>query len=372
MEDLVSNVLSSLHGFYPGKRILITGHTGFKGAWLSLWLGRLGAQVIGYALAPPTTPNLFDVCQLGENMISIIADIRDLDRLTDIFHTYHPEIVFHLAAQSLVRYSYRKPVETYSTNVMGTVHLLEACRQTPSVRGLVNITSDKCYKNHEWVWGYREIDPLGGYDPYSSSKACAELVTDAYRKSFFHSEKYSDHGIAVATGRAGNVIGGGDWAEDRLIPDCIKAFQKNTPIMIRYPDAVRPWQHVLEPLFGYLLLAQHLYQDGPAFSGAWNFGPGDEGVKPVRWLVEQITALWGDNASWTHEHSSAPHESCLLKLECSKAKSRIGWYPQWGLQDAVKKTIDWYKAYCDHEDMVQVTLNQIQGYETDLGKSQPR
>lgn len=351
------------NNFYHNKRILITGHTGFKGSWLSLWLSDLSANVIGYALKPPTTPSLFEVCAIEKKVISIIGDIRNLKMLRNVFEEYQPEIVFHMAAQSLVRYSYREPIETYETNIMGTVNLLEVCRHTPSIRVIVNITSDKCYENRELDCGYKENDPMGGYDPYSSSKGCAELITAAYIKSYFNPEDYEKHGVSLSSVRAGNVIGGGDWAEDRLIPDCIKALLKNKPIMVRYPDAVRPWQHVLEPLFGYLLLAQRLYQNGPTFSGGWNFGPDDRDAKPVRWLVERMTEMWGNNAGWEIDKNDNPYEAHYLKLDCSKAKSKLGWYPRWNLELALDKTIEWYKAYCNHEDMLNITINQIKNYE---------
>lgn len=356
------------NNFYSGKRILITGHTGFKGSWLSICLRELGANVVGYALEPSTTPSLFEICNLEDRITSIIGDIRNLKMLKDIFAKHQPEIVFHMAAQSLVKYSYKEPVETYETNVMGTVNTLEVCRHTPSVRVIVNITSDKCYENRECICSYKEDDPMGGYDPYSSSKGCAELVTGAYLKSFFNFENQKKHSAFLASVRAGNVIGGGDWSEDRLIPDCIKALVKNKPVVIRYPDAVRPWQHVLEPLFGYLLLAQRLYQDGLAFSGAWNFGPDDEGAKPVRWLVERIIEAWSNNVSWTIDQGNNPYEAHYLKLDCSKAKSKLGWYPQWDLKLALEKTIDWYKAYANREDMVHVTIDQIQDYEKCIQK----
>lgn len=350
-------------GIYKNKTILVTGHTGFKGSWLCLWLSELGATVIGYALKPPTTPNLFESCGLEKKVTSIESDIRNLKMLKDVLERCQPEIVFHMAAQSLVRYSYREPVETYETNIMGTVNLLEACRYTPSVKVIIIITSDKCYENREWIRGYRENDPLGGYDPYSSSKGCAEIITNAYMKSYFNPENYERHGVSLASVRAGNVIGGGDWAEDRIIPDCIKTLQGNKPIVIRYPDAVRPWQHVVEPLFGYLLLGQHLYQKGTTFTGAWNFGPDDENVKPVRWLVERITEMWGNNAGWEIDKGNNPYEENYLKLDCSKAKSKLGWHPQWDLNLSLEKTIEWYKAYYNNEDMLNITINQIKSYE---------
>lgn len=348
---------------YSGKRVLVTGHTGFKGSWLSLWLNELGAEVIGYALKPPTIPSLFKVCGIEKKITSIIADIRNLKMLREVFAEYQPEIVFHMAAQSLVRYSYKEPVETYETNIMGTVNLFEACRYTPSVKAIVNITSDKCYENREWVWGYRENDPMGGYDPYSSSKGCAELITNAYIKSYFNPDNYEKHGVSLVSVRAGNVIGGGDWSEDRLIPDCMKALNESRPIVIRYPDAIRPWQHVLEPLYGYLLLAQCLYQDGPAFCGAWNFGPDDDDVKPVRWIVNHITEIWGDNNGWKIDNHNHPYEANYLKLDCSKAKSKLGWHPQWDLNFSLEKTVEWYKAYCNQEDMLNIIVSQIQSYE---------
>lgn len=356
------------NNFYRNKKVLITGHTGFKGSWLSIWLRELGANVVGYALEPPTTPSLFEICSLDDKVTSIIGDIRNRKMLRGTFDEHQPEIVFHMAAQSLVRYSYKEPVETYETNAMGTVNTLEACRHISSVRVIVNVTSDKCYENRDCVSGYKEDDPMGGYDPYSSSKGCAELITAAYTNSYFNPENYEKHGVSIASVRAGNVIGGGDWSEDRLVPDCMKALLENKQIVVRYPDAVRPWQHVLEPLFGYLSLAQHLYQDGPAFTGGWNFGPDNEDVKPVGWLVERITEIWGNNVSWTTDQRNNPYEARYLELDCSKAKSKLGWYPRWNLEIALEKTIDWYKAYCNHKDMLNVTIDQIQSYEESIKK----
>lgn len=353
---------------YRNRKILITGHTGFKGAWLSLWLHHLGSDVLGYALKPPTQPNLFDLCDLNAKITSIQGDVRDFSRLKGVIQEHQPEIIFHLAAQALVRRSYSDPLETYSTNVMGTVHLLEAVRQIGGVRVIINVTSDKCYENREWVWGYRENDPMGGHDPYSSSKGCAELITTGYTKSYFHPDHYEEHGVSVASVRSGNVIGGGDWAEDRLLPDCMKALLENRSVVIRYPDAIRPWQHVLEPLSGYLLLGQHLYQDGPAFAGAWNFGPGDESAKPVRWVVERIVETWGGKACWEIDRSSHPYEAYTLKLDCSKAKLKLGWSPHWDLEIGLKKTIEWYKAYRNHDDVCVTTINQIGDYEKELKK----
>ncbi|MBU1775020.1 MAG: CDP-glucose 4,6-dehydratase, partial [Gammaproteobacteria bacterium] len=295
--------------FWRGKKVFMTGHTGFKGGWLSLWLQSMGAQVTGFALLPPTIPSLFEVADVAQGMTSIIGDIREAESLAKAVREAAPEIVIHMAAQPLVRYSYANPVETYSTNVMGTVHLLEAVRQTPSVRAVVNVTSDKCYDNKEWVWGYRENEAMGGFDPYSNSKGCAELVASAYRNSFFNPEKYHEHKVALASVRAGNVIGGGDWAADRLIPDILRAISDNKPVVIRSPHAIRPWQHVLEPLSGYLLLAEKLYEQGIAYAEGWNFGPNDEDAKPVQWIVERLTEQWGDGASWLLDGGEHPHEA---------------------------------------------------------------
>ena len=348
------------------KRILVTGHTGFKGAWLSLWLEKLGADVVGYSLEPPTDPSLFEICELKDHIISVVGDIRNKEDLTTVFEKYAPEFVFHLAAQSLVIPSYANPAETYETNVMGTVNVLDVCRLSPGVKAIVNVTSDKCYENNHWVWGYRESDRLGGYDPYSSSKACAELVSAAFIKSFFNPDAFGTHGVALASARAGNVIGGGDWAYFRLIPDCIAALQDKRPIKVRHPDAIRPWQHVLEPLYGYLLLAQHLYREGPAFSGKWNFGPEDESLKSVRWVVAKLGEKWGAGLSMITEASNNPHEAQYLKLDCSQAKVRINWQPQWDLDTALGKTCEWHKAYLERRNMVKFTLAQIEQYEADI------
>jgi CDP-glucose 4,6-dehydratase len=348
--------------FWQGKRVLLTGHTGFKGSWLSLWLQSMGARLVGYALTPPTNPSLFEVAEVGKGMLSIIGDIRDMEHLSAVFAEHRPEIIFHMAAQPLVRRSYVDPVETYSTNVMGTVHLLEAVRSTPSVRAVVNVTSDKCYENKEWVWGYRESEPMGGFDPYSNSKGCAELVTAAYRNSFFNPAKYSKHHVALATARAGNVIGGGDWAEDRLIPDILKAISENRPVVIRSPHAIRPWQHVLEPLSGYLLLAQKLYEEGIAYAEPWNFGPNDEDAQPVQWIVEHLTQQWGDSASWQLDQGNHPHEAHYLKLDCSKAKMRFDWQPRWNLAHTLEMIVAWQRAYLAKENMRTVTLKQIEQF----------
>jgi CDP-glucose 4,6-dehydratase len=361
MESLVVSPL-----FWLGKKVFLTGHTGFKGGWLSLWLQQLGAEVTGYALQPPTTPSLFEVAQVAQGMASVIGDIRDDAKLTSAMRQAAPDIVIHMAAQPLVRRSYVDPVETYSTNVMGTVHLLEAVRQTPSVRAVVNVTTDKCYENKEWVWGYRENEPMGGFDPYSSSKGCAELVTAAYRNSFFNSAKHSEHHVALATARAGNVIGGGDWAEDRLIPDILRAIQEDESVNIRNPHATRPWQHVLEPLSGYLALAEKLYTQGPAFAEAFNFGPTEEDAKPVQWIVEQLTQNWGEGATWHLDGGTHPHEAHYLKLDCSKARATLGWTPCWHLGQALQAIIVWHKAHHRSQDMQALCLQQINDYSKSL------
>ncbi|MFH2139928.1 MAG: CDP-glucose 4,6-dehydratase [Pseudomonadota bacterium] len=348
--------------FWRGKKVFLTGHTGFKGSWLSLWLQQLGAEVTGYALQAPTNPSLFEVANVAQGMTSIIGDIRDAEALSKAMRDAAPDIVIHMAAQPLVRYSYVNPVETYSTNVMGTVHLLEAVRQTPSVRAVVNVTSDKCYDNKEWVWGYRENEAMGGFDPYSNSKGCAELVTSAYRNSFFNPEKYADHRVALASGRAGNVIGGGDWADDRLIPDILRAISDNKPVVIRSPYAIRPWQHVLEPLSGYLLLAEKLYMQGVTYAEGWNFGPADEDAKPVQWIVEQLTQQWGEGARWQLDGGEHPHEAHYLKLDCSKAKMRLNWQPRWHLGHTLEMIVSWQQAWLAKQDMRSFTLKQIEQY----------
>lgn len=348
--------------FWEGKKVLVTGHTGFKGGWLSLWLQSKGAKVSGFSLQPPTTPSLFEVARVGEGMHSHVGDIRDFEHLRRILGEEKPDVVFHLAAQPLVRYSYANPVETYATNVMGTVHLLEAVRQAGNVRVVVNITSDKCYENREWVWGYRENDPMGGYDPYSSSKGCAELVASAYRNSFFNPQDYAKHGLALASVRAGNVIGGGDWAEDRLIPDMLRAIAAGQPVVIRSPHAIRPWQHVLEPLMGYLLLAEKMWENGPEFSEGWNFGPNDDDAKPVEWIVNKMTGQWGDGATWKLDEREHPHEANYLKLDISKAKLRLGWRPRLRLEDTLQRVVAWHKAHQSKAEMRQFTINQIEEY----------
>lgn len=354
--------MNNLSEFYRGKSVLITGHTGFKGSWLALWLTQLGARVTGYALPPPTDPSLYDLGGIDRLVTSVIADIRDAGALTRTLQAAAPEIIFHLAAQPLVRASYQQPVETYAVNVMGAVNLLEAVRSCPGVKAVVNVTTDKCYQNREDNRAFREDDALGGYDPYSSSKACSEIVTAAYRASFFNPERFAGHGVALATVRAGNVIGGGDWAADRLVPDCVRAFLAGKKIAIRNPSAVRPWQHVLEPLAGYLRLAQRLVEQGPRFAGAWNFGPRDEDAQPVEWIVRKLCAEWGPEASYAVDQGEHPHEAHYLKLDWSKARAELAWHPQWNLEQAIRKTIEWTKAYQRHEDLRAVCLRQIEEY----------
>lgn len=348
--------------FWAGKKVFVTGHTGFKGSWLCLWLQNIGARVTGYALNPPSQPALFDVAQVAQGMDSIVGDIRNCSALVAAMQAASPDIVIHMAAQALVRYSYSEPVETYETNVMGTVNVLEAVRQTPSVRAVVNVTSDKCYDNREWIWGYRENEAMGGFDPYSSSKGCAELVVAAYRDSYFNVQQYQRHGVALASARAGNVIGGGDWAQDRLVPDIMRAISDGNPVSIRNPDAIRPWQHVLEPLFGYLLLAQRLYDVGVGYAEGWNFGPNDDDTKPVQWVVERLTGLWGEGACWASDTGEQPHEAHFLRLDCSKAKARLGWAPRWKLDDALRSIVAWQRSYLAGECMREVTLQQISAY----------
>jgi len=356
--------------FWRGKRVFLTGHTGFKGSWLSLWLQSLGAELYGFALSPPTFPSLFEEARIADGMTSIKGDIRDLDFFIQAMRDAKPEIVIHMAAQPLVRYSYQNPIETYATNVMGTIHMLEAVRATPTVRAVVNITTDKCYENKEWVWGYREDDPMGGYDPYSSSKGCAELVTAAYRSSFFNPESYEKHGVALATVRAGNVIGGGDWAQDRLIPDTLAAFERGEPVCIRNPQAIRPWQHVLEPLRGYLLLAEKLFHAGSAYAEGWNFGPADHDCRPVDWIVALLAEEWGKGARWEIDVLPQPHEANFLKLDSSKAMARLGWRPVWDLKRALQSIVTWHQAYLEGADLRALSLQQIREYTSTYIKSE--
>ncbi len=348
--------------FWKGKRVLLTGHTGFKGAWMSLWLRELGADVVGLALAPKTTPSLFDIAGVAQDIRSIEGDVRDAALVARVVRECVPDIVIHMAAQALVRHSYSDPVETYATNVMGTVHLLDAIRHTPSVRVVVNVTSDKCYENREWVWGYREQDPMGGHDPYSNSKGCAELVTAAFRDSYFPPDAYAKHGVALASARAGNVIGGGDWAQDRLIPDILRAIEQRTPVRIRSPHAVRPWQHVLEPLSGYLRLAERLWDHGPEYVGGWNFGPNSTDARQVDHIVAHMTQLWGDGAEWALDDAPILHEARYLNLDCSKAYQFLQWLPRWRLETALERIVAWHRAYVEGQDMRAHTLADIRAY----------
>ncbi len=342
-------------GFWRGKRVFLTGHTGFKGSWLSLWLQQMGAELTGFALAPPTDPALFQVADVATGMHSIIGDIRDAEALTSALVAADPEIVIHMAAQPLVRASYDDPVGTYATNVMGTVHLLEAVRKAAGVRAVCVVTTDKCYENREWVWGYREDEAMGGHDPYSNSKGCAELVTSAYRRSFFTGAGKA----AIGSGRAGNVIGGGDWAADRLVPDILRAVSAGEPVLIRNPLATRPWQHVLEPLSGYLVLCQALWNDPAAAAEGWNFGPRDEDARPVQWIVEKMCALWGEGASWVRDPSVQPHEANFLKLDISKARAGLGWEPRWNLARALESIVDWQRAWTAGDDMHAYCLSEL-------------
>jgi len=349
-------------GFWQGKRVFLTGHTGFKGSWLSLWLASLGSEVKGYSLHPPTSPSLFNEAKVGKVIDSQIGDIRDQDALHKSMLEFNPDILIHMAAQPLVRYSYNEPIETYEVNVIGTAKVLEVARNCPNLKAIVNITTDKCYENDERSQGYKENDPMGGYDPYSSSKGCAELVASAYRRSFLQ-----DQGIGVASVRAGNVIGGGDWADDRLIPDILRSFEKNEAVVIRNPKATRPWQHVLEPLSGYLILAQKLYEDQKEYAEGWNFGPNEQDVKPVDWILDKMISKW-PNSSWELDQNSNPHEADFLKLDIVKAESKLGWQPVWELSHTLEKIIDWHRAWLDKEDIQVICLAEIEEYTRDMNK----
>jgi len=343
--------------FWKNKRVFVTGHTGFKGSWLSLWLQEMGALVKGYALEPPTTPSLFIEARVAQGMESQIDDIRNMTQLQSSMSNFNPDILIHLAAQPLVRLSYKEPIETYDVNVMGTAKVLEAAKSCVNLKSIVSVTTDKCYENKEWLWGYRENEPMGGFDPYSSSKGCAELVTSSYRQSFLQ-----EKGIGVATARAGNVIGGGDWAEDRLIPDILCAFQSKQAVIIRNPKSIRPWQHVLEPLFGYLMLAQKLYEKPKEYAEAWNFGPLDENVLTAQFVVDYLAKEWGESAMWVPGDDNYPHEANYLKLDCSKAKVKLGWQPIWDLSLTLSKIVSWQKAWLNQDDMCQHTLSEIRAY----------
>jgi CDP-glucose 4,6-dehydratase len=349
--------------FWHGRRVLLTGHTGFKGAWLALWLQSLGAHVTGFSDGVPTHPSLFELARVGEGMDSVWGDVRDHHVLARAVADAAPEIVIHMAAQSLVRRSFVEPRETYATNVMGTVNLLDAVRVNGAgVGALVNVTSDKCYENREWEWGYREHEPMGGYDPYSSSKGCAELLTAAFRRSFFSAPE----GPRIASARAGNVIGGGDWGEDRLVPDIMGAAMAGERVRVRNPNSIRPWQHVLNPLSGYLLLAQALC-DSPEHAQGWNFGPVEEDARPVGWIVERMSELWPGGLRWELDHGPHPHEARYLKLDSSLARARLGWRPLVGLDATLQSIVAWYRALGDHGDMRAVTVDQIQGFQYAAG-----
>ena len=347
------------NNIFNNRKVLVTGHTGFKGSWLCLLLTQLGAQVYGYALEPPTEPSLFKEANIDELVNSQIGDIRDLNQLQTYIQKIEPEVIIHMAAQPLVRDSYKIPVETYSTNVMGTVNLLESCRNVSSVRAIVIVTTDKCYENREWHWGYREDEAMGGYDPYSNSKGCSELVTSSYRNSFFNPNEYDTHKVAVATARAGNVIGGGDWANDRLITDFIKAISKGEKLKIRSPFSIRPWQHVLEPLNGYLTLAAKLYTEGPEYGQAWNFGPEDNDAQNVEWITKKICELWDDGAHYEIDTNPQPHEANYLKLDCSKAKAELDWHPNWNIQQTLESIVEWNKSFINKENIREVSIKQI-------------
>ncbi|MBF0330075.1 MAG: CDP-glucose 4,6-dehydratase [Nitrospirae bacterium] len=349
--------------FWKDKNVIVTGHTGFKGSWLCLWLKELGANVVGYSKEPPTIPNHYALLQM--DITSIVGDTRDKDKLISVFKEHKPEIIFHLAAQPIVRYSYNNPVETLETNIMGTINIFEACRFTGDVRAIVNITSDKCYENKGWVCGYRETDELGGHDPYSVSKACAELITNSYRVSYFNLDEYGkSHKVLLASTRAGNVIGGGDWAVDRLIPDIMKSANKNETVIIRSPRSTRPWQHVLEPLSGYMMLAQRLFEGKKEFAGAWNFGPYDEGSIDVESVVEKVALEWNKVKYEASKNAAEFHETSLLKLDCSKAYTRLGWKPVWGIKKAISMTVGWYKEFYEHKSVS--SKDNIKSYMRDM------
>jgi CDP-glucose 4,6-dehydratase len=351
-------LMDDLKAAFAGRRVLVTGHTGFKGSWLSAWLGHLGAHVSGISLAPDQGPdNLFDRSGLADRIASHVQDIRDYDALLGLMTEAAPEVVFHLAAEPLVRRSYRDPLGTFATNVMGTAHVLEAARQLPGVKAVVCVTTDKVYDNKEWCWPYRETDHLGGADPYSASKSAAEMVARSY-----YTALRNETGYRMATARGGNVVGGGDWSEDRLVPDIVRAIRSDSVIELRHPQATRPWQHVLEPLSGYLLLAQTLYEQGAEFAEGWNFGPNDEDAKPVQWIVERLTQQWGEGASWKLDGGDHPHEAHYLKLDCSKAKMRLHWQPRWHLEHTLEMIVAWQRAWLAKEDMRRFTLQQIEQY----------
>jgi CDP-glucose 4,6-dehydratase len=354
--------------FWNGRKVFVTGHTGFKGSWLCLWLHALGAKITGYALEPPTQPNLFEQAEITSTVRSVRADIRDFSRLKEMLSECRPEVVIHMAAQSVVRRGYLDPIETYSANVMGTVNLLEAVRQLKQPCVVVNVTSDKCYANSENIWGYRESDPMGGHDPYSNSKGCSELITSAYRDSYFSPESFDNHRVALASARAGNAIGGGDWTCDQLIPDLIRGIVTGKPCLIRNPAAIRPWQFVLEPLRGYLMIAERLSEDPGRYATAWNFGPAEADAMPVAWVADTLCKLWGGRASWSLDDRSHPHEAHFLKLDASRARTYLGWKPVLLLETSLEWIVEWYKAGEAGKDLRQVTLAQIERYESILSQ----
>lgn len=349
--------------FWKGRNVFLTGHTGFKGSWLVLWLRSLGANVTGYALDPPTQPNLYEQARVSDSVRSVCGDVGDFARLKSALSIAQPDVVIHMAAQSVVRRGYEDPILTYSTNVMGTVNLFEAIRQLKQPCVIVNVTSDKCYANREWVWGYREDEPMGGHDPYSNSKGCAELVTSAYRDSFFPPELLNEHGIALGSARAGNAIGGGDWTADQLIPDLMRAFMAGHSCLIRNPAAIRPWQFVLEPLRGYLMLAEHLANGGSAYATAWNFGPAETDANPVAWIADELMRRWGGKARWTTDSAVHPHEAHALKLDVSKAKVGLGWHPVLPLDRALGWIVEWYRSFQTGADLRRTTEEQIERYQ---------
>jgi CDP-glucose 4,6-dehydratase len=349
--------------YWKGRRVLVTGHTGFKGSWLSLWLQALGADVTGFALEPPTQPSLFEQARVEQTLRSIRGDLRDFPALSDAVAQCRPEVVLHMGAQSVVRRGYDDPVGTYASNVMGTVHLLEVVRQRKQPCVVVVVTSDKCYANQEWVWGYRENEAMGGKDPYSNSKGCAELVTTAYRESYFPPATVDRHGVAIASARAGNAIGGGDWTSDQLIPDLMRSFLGGQPCEIRNPTAVRPWQFVLEPLRGYLRLAEQLAAEPSRFASGWNFGPADSDAQPVSWIADELTRSWGHGASWSYDRAHHPSEAHLLKLDISKSRAGLGWSPAVPLKLALEWIVEWYRAFADGGDLQRLTRTQIERYE---------
>ncbi|WP_417204665.1 CDP-glucose 4,6-dehydratase [Acetoanaerobium sticklandii] len=350
------------NSFWKDKKVLVTGHTGFKGSWASMWLKKMGAQVVGVSLDPPTNPSLYEEAQVAEGMTSIRCDICDLDKIKKIFQESKPKIVIHMAAQSLVQESYIDPVNTYNTNVMGTLNILEAIRGIESVRSAIMVTTDKCYENREWHWGYRESDRMGGYDPYSSSKGCAELLISSYRNSFFNIADYENHRTAIASVRAGNVIGGGDWAKNRLIPDILKSINSKNDIEIRFPHSIRPWQHVLEPVHGYLLLAERLYTEGPKYAEAWNFGPNDEDAKPVSEIVDMMLEYSSPGVAWFTTNKEQKHEAGYLKLDCSKVKNVLGWKPRWNISETIKAIIEWNEEFIKGKPVNEICDMQISNY----------